>query len=80
VIEAVESSKTYVVFYQTLWRQSSKMNVIYLSSKILRKLSGKNRQLFCSCGSEDKTGVQTIMNWHSTGDTHLGVTLFGHLW
>ena len=44
--EAVESSKTSAVFYQTTWRQSSKMNVIYLSSKILRKLSGKNRQLF----------------------------------
>jgi hypothetical protein len=57
-MKAVESSKPSVAFYQTTWRQSSKMIVIYLSSKILRKLSGKNCQLFCSCGSEDKTGVQ----------------------
>jgi len=57
-MEAVESSKPSVVFYQTISRQSFKMNVIYLSSKILRNLSGKNRQLFCSCGSEDKTSVQ----------------------
>lgn len=60
-MEAVDSSKPSVVLYQTIWRESSKMNVIYLSSKILTTLSGKNRQLFCSCGSEDKTGVQVSM-------------------
>jgi hypothetical protein len=60
-MEAVESSKPSAVFYQTIWRQSSKMNVIYLSSKILRTLSGKNRQLLCSRRSEDKTCVPVSM-------------------
>jgi hypothetical protein len=61
MIEAVESSKTAVVFYQSTLRQPSKMNVIYTSSKIFSKLTGKNRKVFCSCGPEDKTGVQVSM-------------------
>jgi len=60
-MEAVDSSKLSVALYQTIWRESPKMNVIYLSSKILRMLSRKNCQLFCSFGSEDKTGVQVSM-------------------